>query len=415
MSEQENWREKEPSLKEVIANNPEVPPLMLLKADVCRRGITYTKAALDLVDSNIHQTEIKYLFREDKGNVPVALSLRDGSSLIVFLATNAETGRDPYVVDALDGIPYIFDNGEPIEEVHYWTKPDYYSQKTSRGTEMWKVVNARPQRLDIDTNDCCHFWDKPGGGCKYCFAAGAYNDAKNLPKCRLNLDDLRETVGAALKQKGRFSTIMLTGGSILSGKEVLDDEVDMYIEVLQAVGANFKTRRFPSQLVATAFNERQLERLHEKTGLMGYTPDIEVLNAEKFKWICPGKEEFVGYHEWKRRLYHAVDIFGKGNVNTGIVGGVETATPYGFKTEEEALRFTLEEAEELAEHGVSCAASIWQASPGSVFRNQKTPTLDYFAKLMHGLDEIRRKYDIPPFLDDYKRCGSHPNTDLGRM
>jgi hypothetical protein len=148
---------------------------------------------------------------------------------------------------------------------------------------------------------------------------------------------------------------------------------------------------------------------------MGYTPDLEVLNADKFRWICPGKEEFIGYEEWKRRLYYAVDIFGKGNVNTGIVGGVETATPYGFKTEEEALRYTLEEAEELAEHGVSCAASIWQASPGSIFKNQKTPSLDYFAKLMYGLDEIRRKYDIPPFIDDYKRCGSHPNTDLGRM
>lgn len=411
----ENWRQKEPSYEEVVANNPQVPPLMILKADVCRRGVTYTQAALDLVNPEIHQTEIKYLFQENKGKVPVSFSFRDGSSVIAFFATNAKQKREPYVVDALDGIPYLFDDGKPLEKVHYWTKPDYYNKVTSHGTPMWKIVNARPQRLDIDANDCCHFWDKPGGGCKYCFAGGAYKEAKDVPNCRLNLDELRETIGEAIKQKGRFSTIMLTGGSILSGKEVLDDEVDMYIEVLQAIGDNFKTPKFPSQLVGTAYNDKQLERLYEQTGLMGYTPDIEVLNEDKFKWICPGKEEFVGYKEWKRRLYRAVDIFGKGNVNTGIVGGVELASPYGFKTEQEALQYSLEEAEELAAHGVSVAASIWQASPGAIFHNQTTPSLDYFAKLMHGLDEIRRKYDIAPYIDDYRRCGSHPNTDLGRM
>ena len=48
------------------------------------------------------------------------------------------------------------------------------------------------------------------------------------------------------------------------------------------------------------------------------------------KQSCPGKQKAVGYREWKRRLIAAVDIFGKGYVNTGIVGGVELAKPYGF-------------------------------------------------------------------------------------
>jgi len=415
MTNTNGWRDKELSYSEVVDANPSVPPLIILKADVCRRGVTYTDEALKFVDPRIHQTEKKYLFQSaSTGEIPVSFSFRDGSSVIAFFNTNAKIKRDPYVIDSIDGIPYLTDEGKPIEEVHFWTKPDYYFKKTSRGTNMWEVVGARPQRLDITSNDCCHFWDIPGGGCKYCFAGSAYLENKNAPHCRLNLDDVRETVGEAIKQKGRFSTIMFTGGSILTGKEPLDDELDMYIDLINAVGDNFSTRRFPSQLISTAFSERQLAKLYEKTGISTYTPDIEVLNDDLFKWICPGKEEIIGYSEWKRRLYSAVDIFGKGNVNTGIVGGIETAQPNGY-SEKEALDIALTEAEELAEHGVSCAASIWQASPGAIFKNQNTPSLDYYAKLMGGLDEIRRKHDIAPFIDDYRRCGSHPNTDLGRM
>jgi len=45
----------------------------------------------------------------------------------------------------------------------------------------------------------------------------------------------------------------------------LDREVDYYVETLQAVGRVFKTKRFPSQLIASAFNEKQLARLYAET------------------------------------------------------------------------------------------------------------------------------------------------------
>ena len=89
----DNWRQKEPSYEEVVANNPQVPPLLILKADVCRRGVTYTQAALDLVDTEIHQTEIKYLFQENKGKVPVSFSFRDGSSVIAFFCNRCKAEK----------------------------------------------------------------------------------------------------------------------------------------------------------------------------------------------------------------------------------------------------------------------------------------------------------------------------------
>jgi hypothetical protein len=201
----------------------------------------------------------------------------------------------------------------------------------------------------------------------------------------------------------------------MSGKELFDDEVDRYIEFIQALGKNFTSPRFPSQLIASAFSEKQLAKIYTNTGIATYTADLEVLNPEKFAWICPGKNEWVGYVEWKRRLIAAVDIFGPGNVNTGTVGGVELAKPKGFPTEDDALKANLEEAEDLARHGVSVVYIVWGIGPNSAFANQKLPSLEYFVRLAKGYHGIHQRYGFTTDNDTYRNCGNHPDTDLDRV
>jgi hypothetical protein len=405
-------RERELSLYEVIRKYPHVSPFVIIKADVQRRGVTFSKAALDRVDLAVHQVEYRGFSRETTGAVPVSLMMRDGTSILTGFTVN-NSNRVPYLVDVADGRIALTDQGSVIEEVDYWEKPDYYSKETSNHIPMWQIAMARPQRIDFYPFQYCEFWDTPGHGCKYCSIAVTYKKAKK-PKY-VDLTDIAETAREALKQPGRYMSLFLTGGSILSGKELLDDEVDLYISVLREVGKNFRTPKFPSQLIGTAFTKKQLKRLYENTGLSSYTADIEVLNKEKFEWICPGKAEKIGYDEWKERLYHAVDIFGAGNVNTGIVGGVEMAEPNGFTGEDEALEAVLSEAEELAKHGVSAVQCVWTVAEGSVFFNQKTPSLEYYVRLSDGLDQLRRKYGISADMDNYRRCGNHPDTDLSRI
>jgi hypothetical protein len=413
-----DWREREASYAEVIKNHPDFPPLIALKIDVLRRGIRYTDASVRQVDPAIYATNRRYIFTEKSGATPVSLILRDGTSIFLTTENNSPVSavnRDPYVIDYIDGRQVITDQGEIIEEVDFWRKPDYYDQITSSGVPMWQVVSARPQRLDISVNNHCHFWDKPRGGCKYCVAGAMFKQTKDLRPDTLTPQDVRETIAEALKQKGRYSAIMFTGGSILSGRELLDDEVDLYIEIIKAVGDNFAAARFPGQLISTAFNLRQLERIYRETKILCYTADIEVLNEEKFNWICPGKAEFIGFQEWKKRLFAAVDIFGRGYVNTGVVNGVELAAPHGFKSEAEALSAVTEEMEDLVAHGVGIAGGVWGLSPLAVFRNQLNPSLEYYVQVFQAADQLHKKYKIPPYMDDYRRCGSHPNTDLGRI
>ncbi|WP_052098629.1 radical SAM protein [Paenibacillus stellifer] len=407
---------RELTLQEVIRKYHDVSPFAIIKADVTRRSLSYTEKALRAVDPRIHQYEQRVLIGsngDDQAAVPVALTLRDGSSII---AMPSRTATNPYVVDEIDGRLWLTDKGEAVEEVEYWYKPAYYDQFTSAGTPMWQVASARPQRIDIDPNSHCEFWNK-GGGCKFCNInanSAKSHKERNIAK-RLSPRDVYETVREALKEPGAFTNLKMSSGSILSGEQLLDDEVDMYIEMLQAAGENFKTKKFPSTIVASAFSEKQLARLYENTGLLTYTSDIEIPNEALFAWICKGKHEKVGYQEWKRRIIAAVDIFGPGNVSTGIVGGCETAQPHGFQNESEALKAVLEEAEDFASRGVSVVHTVWVPMHGSAFHKQKTPSLEYYAQLAKGLHNLRRKYKLNIDMDNYRKCGNHPDTDLDRV
>ena len=169
MARDNEWRKKELSVDEVIAKYPEIPPIVILKMDIHRRGLTYTEAALAKLDPNIHQVnQGNSCFFGNKDYIPECLSLRDGSDILAIFDFDKDAQRDPYVVDVVDDKIVITDNGKVYEEVWYWEKPDYYDKLASNGVPLQKYLHARPQRLDVPGSSYCYFWDTPGHGCKYC-------------------------------------------------------------------------------------------------------------------------------------------------------------------------------------------------------------------------------------------------------
>ena len=67
---------------------------------------------------------------------------------------------------------------------------------------MWQIINARPQRLEMNPLQYCHLWDYKGNGCKFCSIAGT---AATVEKPQLlDLEEIDETLSVALREKGRF-------------------------------------------------------------------------------------------------------------------------------------------------------------------------------------------------------------------
>jgi len=403
------------NFEEVSAKYPEFPRLIMLKTDIHRRGVFYTEKALEAVDVTKHQLGGTHIFGTRDGKLtqrPEAFILRDGTSV---LSTPTPLEDSPYIVDQIDGKLVLTDEGKILEEVFFWDKPDFYDQKTSSGALMQNIVSARPQRLYLIPNRYCHFWSDDSG-CRFCDIVNNLKQQKDEidMQSKIKAKDVCETIKEALKEPGRFTAICITSGSDFHGKDPFDKEVDYYIEILQAIGENFATKKFPSQLICSALTKEQLQRLYDETGITSVTMDIEVLDERLFGEICPGKAKWVGYDEWKKRLVDAVEIFGRGRVNTGIVSGVELAKPYGFTSEEEALAATLAEAEDLASKGVSTVNMVWVPRPNTHLAGQKNASLEYYVRLSLGLQALRRKYDLPIDFDDYRRCGNHPDSDLAR-
>lgn len=407
---------KQSLLDEIAQRYPDVPRLLILKTDVQRRGVQYTDRAIALLDENRHQSTGTHIFGTRDGVIaqrPESLLLRDGTSIIT---TPTPSEEHPYIVDELDGLPWLFDNGIPLEEVEYWPAPAYYLKTSRSGVPMKNIVSTRPQRLNIFPYRYCTFWNN-GNGCAFCdIVAQMKKGQKELQiPPRLDPVEVGEVIAEALQEPGRFSTVFLTSGSIVGGTEPFDDEIDYYIAILKEVGKNFRTRKFPSQLIGTAFEKKQLQRLYDETGLMSYTANIEVLNERLFNAYCPGKAEWIGYKEWKRRLVDAVDVFGPGRVNTGIVAGIELAGPHGFTNEDEALEHTLAEAEDMARQGVSTVYILWSPRPDTPLSGYKNGSLDYYIRLARGLHALRIKYRLSIEHDSYRTCGNHPDTDLSRL
>jgi hypothetical protein len=413
------WREQEPSYREVIKKYPDVSPFVILKTDVQRRGAKITRRALQAVDPEKDAAFYRGINLESKGNIPYGFLLRDGTSVLCTIEDEADTSfkrfREPYTIDLVNGKPALTDLGEFIEEIFYLPNPWFTNKLTSKGTPMWHVLMSRPQRMDINLYQTCDFWKLAGMNCKYCVAGTTFNATKGEKAEIVDLEDVEEAVAEALKQPGRYRSVFFCSGSLLGGAEPQDDEVNLYIEMLQRVGKYFTEKKVMSQIVATAFTEKQLRRLYNETMLCAYTADLEVLDETVFNWVCPGKAKYIGYKTWKERLFKAAEIFGYGRVSTGVVSGVEMVEPHGFKSETEALEKYLAETEDLAKHGVTVSQQVYHLEPGSVFQWKKTATLNHLIAFARGIDQISRRYKLECFCDDYRTCGNHPSTDLARV
>jgi sugar phosphate isomerase/epimerase len=410
-----SWRENELSRDEVAAKYPEMPKLVLLKIDLNRRGVIYTDRACAACDPDIHYLQVENIHNSDSYKTLEGFLLRDGSCVCKTHRETPNFHREPYIIDYVDGKFVVIDEGKIIEEIFPWEKPDFLDKVTSNGTPMRKVARVRAQRFEIHPNLVCHYWDNPKDGCKYCGLFALHRKDAGIGYPDSFYQDIAETAIEAFKQKGRYANVHMTAGSILSGNEIFDDELEVYIKSIQAVGRAFKEQWIPMQIVSSAFNERQLKRLKNETGITTYDTDMELLDEELFNWICPGKARTVGHKEWKRRLFAAVDIFGKNHVNTGIVVGVEQAKPNGYRCEDEAYEETMKAAEEITSHDVALTLSVWHAVKGSVFYRQLNPSLEYYVRLTLGFAELHRKYKLHIIPDDYRRCGNHMNMDLDRL
>lgn len=267
------------------------------------------------------------------------------------------------------------DGKEVIDEVVFEHKPKFYNKKTSDGKDMSRIVQATSKgRVGITYSNECALLDK-GLDCLFCNINATKRKFAKLDNIEWkNPKQIGETVAEAYKEGYRGYN--LTGGFVPERREV-----EYYLDVIEAVIDNTGTEDVHGMACVGAPKDLGIIEMYKEAGYQHIATNIEIWDENIFKTICPGKNQLCGGRDnWLAVLKHEVEVFGKGNVRSQLVGGIEP---------KDSL---LEGVEYLASIGVIAYPTVWRPSVGSALEGHRSPTTEWHQDVAQKTYQIHKKY-----------------------
>jgi len=402
------------SIEDLYKQFSDVHPNIVLKTDVIRQGIDVSEAAInhfrqrdDLLWKGFHL--FSYDFKKTKvygDKIPWVIHLEDGCPIMV--RTNEYS---PYSLDLVDDGFVIRENNEIIaKNIFFERKPRWYDMRTKDGIQMGAIAQGVCRLIFVTINKYCEMWNT-GDQCLFCNINVTLKDQKAGGEdvvARIDPEVIAEVVKIASEVDNHYAWLYISGGTILT-KYKGQTELEFYITRLNAVREKLQVW-IPTTVQIAPYDDEGWRRLHE-TGFGSVQPNIEVWDKRLFKWICPGKDKFIGYDEWIKRTIRAVDFWGPGRVNPNFVLGVEMAKPYGFEDVSSAVKSTTGGWDFLMSHGVLPRYNSWIREAGSALVDQPAPPLEFFIEAEKTYAELRWEYKFdPPFPATLNRYGYFHNS-----
>jgi len=400
-------------MEELFKKFPDVHPNIVLKTELLRLGIDISDSALanfkqrdDLLWKGFHLFSYDWQKTKVYGDkIPWFIHLEDGC----FLMTRTNE-TSPYLLDIEDGefiIREKLTNDIIAKKIWFERKPRWYDMKTKDGIHMGAICQGQGRMMFVTINKYCEMWNK-GEQCLFCNINATLKDQKSGGEdvvAKIKPEDVAETVKIALEVDSHYSILYISGGTIL-GKYQGQTELEFYITRIHALREKLQVL-VPTTVQIAPYDDEGWKRLHE-TGVGSIQPNIEVWDKRLFKWICPGKDKYIGYDEWIKRTIKAVDFWGVGRINPNFVLGVEMAKPHGFENINEAIKSTASGWDFLMGHGVLPRYNLWTQEAGSAFQGHPPPPLEFFIEAQKAYTELRWKYNFdPPFpATMYNNCYS---------
>jgi len=393
---------------------PDVPREVILKEDLLRQGLNFSRRATgngrDFRYKTYHLFTYDKTLRSELGDqdtftVPEDLRIKGGLynllDTVVHVYHNVES---PYLIDSVNGERQLFLEGKPIARVIFPKKPPYYGLTFDDGTVYEQVVCLVQDHVAFLTayRICQYFMTKEE--CKFC---DINMNVKQMTKYKDKfgeVDAIRDPDQAARvieKMIGcddpaiSVRAIYMTSGSIVKpvrGKNELEFSLEYTRKIRERVGGGT-----PLILITQAHEKNEVKILKD-AGVTVYNPNIEIWDRKVFEAVCPGKAKHIGRDVWLKRMLDSVDIMGEGNVSPNMVTGVEMAQPYGFKTVSEAVESDREGFEYMMSHGVIPHLDSWCIERESALGGHPPIPLEFFIEVDKVWFEIWDKYKLPAVM-----------------
>lgn len=280
--------------------------------------------------------------------------------------------------------------------------PHYWSQKTASNTSMLRIVGtcALCQANVWLWHECAYVFT--GQQCRFC-GIGIQSGRKaedgidlrqwltqNEPldalwarsKVRVQ-QDVAETLQQA-RQSYYHDHLHLMFISGNFPNQLLDQQWHIYLDVMEMIE---KSVRSLSELDAISLlmppNDFRLIDRAFQIGLRKIAFNLEIWNEALFKRAMPGKAAY-GRDKMIQALHHAVQVFGKGNVYTNLIIGIDA---------DESL---LSGAEQLASEGISVNPIVFHQDYGAAMSKHPRPALQSIVYVTRTIAQLYKQYELTP-------------------
>jgi biotin synthase-related radical SAM superfamily protein len=156
-------------------------------------------------------------------------------------------------------------------------------------------------------------------------------------------------------------------------------ELEYYIDVAEAIREKYNS--FYGVAIIGAPEDVSILPKYKEAGFSNISHNLEVWDKNLFGLVCPGKSKRNGgWEHWLGSLEAAVDVFGKGNVHTNLVGGLEPKDSI------------LEGIEYLASKGIVAHFSVFRPEKGTPFEGYRSPEASFHWEIVDKATDIFLRY-----------------------
>lgn len=402
---------------------PDIPFEAILKTDLLRQGISFSKEALEVCRGakpksyfifSFDRAEQKDLSEMERRSVPEEIALIGGPYNLKRTIVSARVNpASPYRMDVPVGAHGHTLTGansraplqlqicdSTLSEIQLPTFPAYYGVPLANGKPVADIAPTIEwgYLIYLTAFRLCQYFGADEE-CQFCDINHNYRQQKHVGRPYTGIKSPEEIL-EALSIIEEYDTEKLshaytvTGGSVTSQLGGLK-EADFYAQYARAI-----ERKFPGRWIGKAVVQALPEdevRILKDSGYTIYHPNYEVWDKDLFEALCPGKSRYVGRDEWIRRILNSAKVFGAENVIPNFVAGIEMSQPHGFSTVEEAIRSTSDGLEYFMSHGICPRFTVWCVEPNTELSttNAGPPPLEYYIRLLQVYRELFRKHRLP--------------------
>lgn len=391
----------------------------LVKAYILTHGVEFSPAAmLQAKEINAKGQNFVYNapvdYKGENKNIsqlkrPQELMIEglDGYTVCVS-AVSPVKNRKHAIVNVKDNELYISTPAKPdltvgVKSVTYVKEPEYYSQKTSTGRDIKRIISSCGlNELNIwPWHDCA-----VKGKCSFCginTVKKNINDSgdllhalelKNLNadlfwkenKDRI-IDEIIESIDIAKDDKCFINGIHLIMISGNLENTQLNIQARIYADISRAIKTKFGNI-FNEGIVAVTAPPSDLSNLElmRQFGVDICVINLEAYSDDAFKKHCKGKAE-IGKQQYIAALEEGVKIFGWGNSWTNFVLGLENHN------------ILLDGCFKLASAGINPSANVLHIDYGSTL-DIEPPTYETVIDFFKKLDVILKENDLLPYYSE---------------